>query len=724
MKNSSLKQIKGCYLKKETQNDEKISGKIYNRLIIKLNVPTEKKRIGKTFQSVRCRKVNCKVVFSVCIVALLLLSIFATHGPIGNSNLVRSATVYPSKILVPDDYPTLSDAIGNASQGDTIYVKDGIYCENPVIDKSISIIGEDSKNTIVVGNGGAPGDNVFTIMANDVKISGFTIESKSYSNSSYYASGISIGAGTFNSITIGEETVPSNSVGGDNCTIIGNNIVNAAWGIVCCGGGKSDLTISQNNITANTQGGISLYGGSSKIIYKNTICNNTNGAGVVLTGYLDQISDNIISGNMRGIELGSSNTIICRNNITENRVNGIYVQASSNSIVANSIADNLVGIYMAPNFITSSNKIYSNNFINNSQNVFTGSGYNIQSWDNGYPVGGNYWSNYTGSDVKIGTNQNQPESDGIGDTPFIVGINNTDSYPLMSPFAISTLEAVPTPILPAYVSLNHLIAQWNFGEIQPNLVILDSTGKNAAIVGCETDLSYTPVIVKGKFGSALNFTDNQYLFVNVSPSLDTNGEITIDAWIKVNAIENYSYNNIIVKCTLSDTSELPPRILGLSINGLMLGNGSAVPVGAIRGYITTETGGFNEIATTSVIPLDEWIHITFTRNFNTGMHIYVNGMEQNIVVTSGVQNPTGPIIRGSELYIGHGFSGAMAEVTMSNIARSFSTTHLWAQLWFFGDNCVNNYYSINTIGLHCPKETIADHNSPEENRRKARVDYY
>ena len=309
--------------------------------------------MDKTFQSGRRGKANSKVVFSVCIAALLFLSILASYGPTGSSNSILSANVcqsiaqqppvdqqttkfheneaisfFGNTILVPDDYPTLSDAIGNASQGDTIYVKDGIYYENPVIDKKISIIGEDSKNTIVVGSGGAPGDNVLTVRANDVEISGLTIESKSYSNSSYYPSGISIGAGTFNSITIGEETVPSNSVGGDNCTIIGNNIVNTAWGVVCCGGGKSNLTISQNNITDNSQGGIALYGGSSKIICNNTICNNRNGAGVVLTGYLDQISDNNISGNMRGIELGSSNTVIYRNNITENRVNGIYIQAS------------------------------------------------------------------------------------------------------------------------------------------------------------------------------------------------------------------------------------------------------------------------------------------------------------------------------------------------------------------------------------------------------------
>ena len=62
-----------------------------------------------------------------------------------------------TEIVVPNDYPTISDAIGNASQGDIIFVKNGVYYENPVIDKSISIVGEDSKNTIVIGSGGASG---------------------------------------------------------------------------------------------------------------------------------------------------------------------------------------------------------------------------------------------------------------------------------------------------------------------------------------------------------------------------------------------------------------------------------------------------------------------------------------------------------------------------------------------------------------------------------------
>ena len=53
-------------------------------------------------------------------------------------------------------------------------------------------------------------------------------------------------------------------------------------------------------------------------------------------------------------------------------------------------------------------------------------------WDNGYPSGGNYWSNYVCIDIKSGPHQDILGSDGIGDTPYIISENSIDRYPLVT----------------------------------------------------------------------------------------------------------------------------------------------------------------------------------------------------------------------------------------------------------------------------------------------------
>ena len=93
-------------------------------------------------------------------------------------------------IVVPDDFPTLASAIENATNGDTIFVKDGTYQENAIsTNKSLSIVGEGYQSTkinfqtrsyevdINIYEKYTFYDPAILVNANNFRLSGFSIDS-------------------------------------------------------------------------------------------------------------------------------------------------------------------------------------------------------------------------------------------------------------------------------------------------------------------------------------------------------------------------------------------------------------------------------------------------------------------------------------------------------------------------------------------------------------------
>ena len=113
---------------------------------------------------------------------------------------------------------------------------------------------------------------------------------------------------------------------------------------------------------------------------------------------------------------------------------------------------------------------------------------------------------------------------------------------------------------------------------------------------------------------------------------------------------------------------LPTRTLGFAINGEAPKNASSPQIGALRGYVFTKNGVFNEIVTKeSVVPLNKWIHVVFTRSLTTGMHIYVNGQEQAVYTTYWRRKSLqASISRQNEIYIGHDSICTIDELKISN----------------------------------------------------------
>ena len=131
-----------------------------------------------------------------------------------------------------------------------------------------------------------------------------------------------------------------------------------------------------------------------------------------------------------GIEAHQSAMITVTDNYVIYHDYGIYFAGSTGgTIVMNTVMSNSHGVYLLD---TTGVTVNSNNIMYN---------YNYQGYDNfgdnlwnaSYPTGGNYWTDYYGHDDYCGPNQDQPGSDGIGDTPYLVnGGDNTDYYPLMA----------------------------------------------------------------------------------------------------------------------------------------------------------------------------------------------------------------------------------------------------------------------------------------------------
>ena len=215
----------------------------------------------------------------------------------------------------PGNYSTIQSAINAASNGDTIFVYAGTYSENIIIDKSLTLIGQDRNITLIQGNNL---NQTIEITGEGITLREFTIKNDGTQDGIYTST--------------------------------------------------SDHTFA-NNVFTMTSRGIHMYYSSGNTITGSLFLDNTH-SGI----YVDVGQNNTISGNEfynnpdEGIYLtGCGRTTIDRNAIHDNGI-GIHAYQAEGNIISNNVIDsNTYGIFFAGMFTIHSNfNTISHNTINNN----------------------------------------------------------------------------------------------------------------------------------------------------------------------------------------------------------------------------------------------------------------------------------------------------------------------------------------------------------------------
>lgn len=312
--------------------------------------------------------------------------------------------VYGSVIVVPDYYPTIQDAINNAQDGITVFVKAGTYHEHVVINKCVSLVGQNHTTTIIDGmNTGT----VLNLKAGNANVTGFTVRNSGNESLTTIDSGILIQSSN-NRI---ESNIITNNTGGiyvnrsTNELLTSNYIYNNCYGIVL--DNSHGNTLQSNIVVSNANVDIGLNGSNANTFSLNNV--SSSHFGICMSNSTDNvISANSINENDYGVRLEqeSNNNTLQKNSINNNSLSAIMLDSSNDS------------------------RIVNNAFINNTNQADLHETYNNR-WADGYPAGGNYWDDYTGNDLFKGPYQNETGHDGIGDTPYVLDPNTQDAYPLM-----------------------------------------------------------------------------------------------------------------------------------------------------------------------------------------------------------------------------------------------------------------------------------------------------
>ena len=192
-------------------------------------------------------------------------------------------------------------------------------------------------------------------------------------------------------------------------------------GIEVSSSSANNLSISKNSIVYSSV----LAGIFTGLSADNVNTLSISGNVILSTGLSGMKSQSYV------LSVGNSFGITVSNNTLEGANTSVHLASDGNITF---YGNDVINEYTALSFVAVNNAIfYHNNFENFTIDAVFSSSTNL-SFNASYPVGGNYWANYTGVDHYSGPSQKLHGSDGIGDTPYNLNATLKDYYPLMKPW--------------------------------------------------------------------------------------------------------------------------------------------------------------------------------------------------------------------------------------------------------------------------------------------------
>jgi len=267
------------------------------------------------------------------------------------------------------------------------------------------------------------------------------------------------------------------------CSFLENNITENNYDGIRLSNSSSNR-ITENNITRNNQKGIVLIYSLNNAIFANNITANEWGGIFLHNSLNNRVFGNDITDDQDGVWVGySSNNSIVGNEIKKNtRGIVLYRGSSNNSVSGNNIRSNDIGFYL---YLCSCNKLYHNNLMDNTKQAESSNSTN--TWDDGYPSGGNNWSDYDRTDLLSGIDQNISGSDGIVDVPHIIDDDNIDQYPLIAHF--NTFDAGTWNSVTYNIDIisNSTLSNFYFNP-EEAYVRFNVTGQNGHVGSCRVTI--------------------------------------------------------------------------------------------------------------------------------------------------------------------------------------------------------------------------------------------